>query len=135
LAVPVGFSQLWEFWSGNWWLAINGTWIGYYPGSVYRGGPLTYGNATFSDFGGETRKGSSSWPEMGSGWAPYNGFGYAAFQNDVWYIDPTYTTVWSSLTPETESPCYDVIITPASAGSSWGTYLYFGGPGGWLTSC
>jgi hypothetical protein len=127
-----GFSEQWEYWAGNWWLNIQGTWVGYYPGSVYRGGPLNYGNANLSEFGGETYTSGSYWPWMGSGYFPSAGFGWAAYQNTVFYIAPTYATYWSSLSPIVTNPaCYNLAITPASSGGSWGTYFYYGGPGGY----
>jgi hypothetical protein len=127
-----GFSQQWEYWYGNWWLNIQGTWIGYYPGSVYRGGPLTYGNANLSEFGGETYTGGSYWPWMGSGYFPDAGFGWAAYQNTVYYISQSYTTYWSSLSPIVTNPaCYNLAITDSSVGGSWGEYFFFGGPGGY----
>jgi hypothetical protein len=127
-----GFSEQWEYWAGNWWLNIQGTWVGYYPGSVYRGGPLNYGNANLSEFGGETYTSGSYWPWMGSGYFPSAGFGWAAYQNTVYYIAPTYATYWSSLSPIVTNPaCYNLAITPASSGGSWGTYFYYGGPGGY----
>ncbi|OLB78388.1 MAG: hypothetical protein AUI14_13275, partial [Actinobacteria bacterium 13_2_20CM_2_71_6] len=128
-----GFSEQWEYWQGNWWLNIQGTWVGYYPGSVYRGGQLTYGNANLTEFGGETYTGGSYWPWMGSGYFPSAGFGWAAYQNTVYYISrPSYATYWSSLSPIVTNPaCYDLAITDSSVGGSWGTYFYYGGPGGY----
>jgi hypothetical protein len=127
-----GFAQQWKYWAGNWWLFIQGTAIGYYPGSVYRGGQLNYGNATLAEFGGETYTGGSYWPQMGSGYFPGAGFGWAAYQNNIFYIDrPSYNSYWSTLTRyASNTACYDINITPSSGGS-WGTYFYYGGPGGY----
>ena len=25
----------WQLWQGNWWFRVNGTWIGYYPASLF----------------------------------------------------------------------------------------------------
>jgi hypothetical protein len=126
----VGFTEVWEYYAGNWWLGIQGTWVGYYPGSVYRGGPLSTGNANRSDFGGETFTEGTYWPWMGSGNFPSAGYGWAAFQSSVYYIAPSYATAWSSLSPLATNPaCYDIAITDSSVGGS--TYFYFGGPGGY----
>jgi hypothetical protein len=126
-----GFSEQWKYYQGNWWLYIQGTAIGYYPGSIYRGGPMGSGNANVAEFGGETYTGGSNWPQMGSGKFANAGFGQAAYQNTVFYIDQTNTSRWSVLSPIVTNPnCYTLNITDSSAGSSWGTYFYFGGPGG-----
>jgi hypothetical protein len=119
----------WEFYAGNWWLNYNGTWIGYYPGSVYHGGQLTkYSNLL--EFGSES-VGTTVWPAEGSGLWANNGWTYAAYQRELWYIAPntTYSTYWDTLTPETPSPACYTITSPAYA-SNWGIYFYFGGPGG-----
>jgi hypothetical protein len=43
------FHMQWKFTGGNWWLFLQGSGgvdaVGYYPGSIYRGGQLTR-NAT-----------------------------------------------------------------------------------------
>lgn len=119
----------WEFYSGNWWLRYGSTWIGYYPGSVYQGGQLTrYSNLL--EFGSES-VGSTVWPGEGSGLWAASGSQYAAYQRELWYIGPntSYATYWDSLTSDQPSPaCYS--INGPSYSSSWGTYFYFGGPGG-----
>ena len=38
--------------------------------------------------------------------------------------------MWASLTKQQTPPCYSLELTPSSEGGSWGTYFYFGGPGG-----
>jgi Neprosin len=120
-----GFSQQWKYSSGNWWLFIQGTAIGYYPGSVYRSGQLTYGNANLAEFGGETYTSGSYWPWMGSGYFPSAGYTWAAYQDTVFYIArPSYTSYWSSLSRYASNPaCYDISISS--------TYFYYGGPGGY----
>lgn len=119
----------WEFYAGNWWLRYGSTWIGYYPGSVYRGGQLTrYSNLL--EFGSES-VGSTVWPAEGSGLWASAGWEYAGYQRELWYFAPntSYATYWDSLTPQEPSPsCYS-ITNPAYA-SNWGIYFFFGGPGG-----
>jgi hypothetical protein len=119
----------WEFYQGNWWLRYGSTWIGYYPGSIYLGGQMSrYSNLL--EFGSES-VGTTVWPAEGSGLWPSNGYRYAGYQRELWYIAPntSYATYWDSLTPARPSPaCYN-ITTPAYA-SNWGIYFFFGGPGG-----
>jgi hypothetical protein len=126
-----GFSEQWQYYLGNWWLFIQGTAIGYYPGSIYGSGPMASGSSSATEYGGETYTGGTSWPQMGSGMFASAGFGYAAFQNTIFYITPSQSSVWSSLTPIVTNPgCYTFDYHDSSEGSSWGTYFYFGGPGG-----
>jgi len=132
-----GFTMQWQYFAGNWWLFLKGAGaieaVGYYPGSVFRGGAMAT-NATASLFGGETAPDGSTWPPMGSGNFASGGFGQAAYQRTIFYLPTTGGSAWSELTPvETAPACYTIAYTPASSGSSWGTHFYFGGPGG--TSC
>jgi hypothetical protein len=126
------YGEQYEWWQGNWWLAVQGQWIGYYPGSDYLGGPMNSGNANLTEFGGETYTGGTYWPQMGSGdWAE-GGFGYSGYQHNLVYMDQSYNTWNASLSPIVTNPnCYDYQYHDSSEGSSWGTYFYFGGPGGY----
>jgi hypothetical protein len=125
----------WWLYYGNWWLSLNGTWVGYYPGSIYGGGQLSR-NATIIEFGGETVAdggyGYYYYPPMGSGnWATA-GWQYAAYQRDIYYIDTINTAYWASLNAATEAPaCYSTKGPFYDGNSSWGIYFFFGGPGGW----
>jgi hypothetical protein len=113
--------------NGNWWLRFNGAWVGYYPGSIYRGGQLTrYSNLL--EFGSES-VGTTVWPSEGSVLWANNGFTYAAYQRVLYYVNTSDTSIWDSLVADVPSPaCYTV--TQPSYNSSWGTFFYFGGPGG-----
>jgi hypothetical protein len=138
------FTMQWQYYQGNWWLLLKGgggwTDVGYYPGSTYGSGPLASGNASRTTFGGEVCNGPSggkctdpNWPQMGSGNFASAGWQQAAYQHDLFYINSSGTSVWSSLTPVTESSkCYSTTFTPSSSGGSWGSYIYFGGPGGYM---
>jgi hypothetical protein len=118
----------WYMYYGNWWLNVSGTWVGYYPGTIYNGGQLSR-NAQIIEYGGET-DGVWYWAPMGSGdWATGTWLVYPAYQHSVYYFDTASNGQWASLTGITESPnCYSV------GGpfwyDPWGIYFYFGGPGG-----
>jgi hypothetical protein len=127
------FQLQWKLYQGNWWLFLqgNGTFdaVGYYPGSIYRGGQLSQ-YATEIDYGGET-VGTTSWPPMGSGAFASAGWQQAAYQRAIFYTDMADNGQWSSLNTSQPSPtCYTLIFTPSSSGGSWGSYFFFGGPGG-----
>jgi hypothetical protein len=114
---------------GNWWLAIQGNWIGYYPGSQYRGGQLSR-YAQEIEYGNES-VGTTIWPGEGSGYWANGGFGLSAYQRNVFYIDGNGNGIYATLTPFTPSPaCYNTAGPYFDGSSSWGTYFYAGGIGG-----
>jgi hypothetical protein len=94
--------------NGNWWLSYNGQWVGYYPGMLYRGGPLAT-SASKIDYGGET-VGATIFPPMGSGMLAHEWWKHAAFQRNIYYIsDPTHG-FYATLEPREPSPsCYTVL--------------------------
>lgn len=118
---------------GNWWLYLNGTAaanaIGYYPASVFHNAPLSKA-ASEIDYGGEV-VGTTIWPPMGSGQFAKKGFRYAAYDhNIIYYPNTSYYSV-AKLTAAQPSPsCFTDDLHNASDNSGWGTYFFFGGPGG-----
>ena len=119
------FDQAWYYDSGNWWLEINGYAIGYYPGSLYGTGPLATGAATVVDFGGED-SGSSTALEMGSGQFADAGYQYAAFQNKIYYYNPSgFADIAVLSAHETNPSCYTIDLTQTSSNPP---SFYFGGP-------
>jgi len=122
-------SAFFYLYQGNWYLAIDGTWIGYYPVSVYHGGQLSR-NAQTIMYGSESA-GTTVWPAEGSGqWSNF-GFQNAAYQRNVYYLDLNGNGVWASLTPEQPSPsCYSTSEPLFSSSPGWGVYFFEGGPGG-----
>lgn len=135
-----GFEMQWKLYQGNWWLFLKGPGsyeaVGYYPTSIFKGGQLSK-HAERSDFGGEVTRVDPShrWPQMGSGAFASEGFGKAAFQNTIFYIPHDQNDgygVWSNLTKivEGQSSCWTLDLHNAPTGGDWGTYFYYGGPGG-----
>lgn len=126
-----GFGLQYQWYQGNWWLYFQNSALGYYPGGIYNGGPLSSGNANLVEYGGETYTAGSTWPQMGSGQFASAGWTHAAFQNTIFYVDTNGAGQLSSLSPIVTNPgCYTLSIVPASQGGSWGSYIWFGGPGG-----
>jgi len=134
-----GFELQWKLFSGNWWLFLKGPGdyeaVGYYPASIYNGGQLSK-SATAIKYGGETaRKTGNSWPQMGSGEFASQGWQHAAYQNTIFYIprdENDGVGVWADLTGVVESlsTCYSINVVPAASGGNWGSYFFYGGPGG-----
>ncbi|WP_372164244.1 neprosin family prolyl endopeptidase [Xanthomonas euvesicatoria] len=131
---------------GNWWLRLDGEWIGYYKASLYSG-DLADGRVAYVSAGGEvSTNGGVASTRMGSGQFAAAGYRQAAFQANHFYRDAAMVTHpvqrLSSLSVEHPS-CY----TLAMAGYSYPYALdagvtrtglspemqnggfYFGGPG------
>ncbi len=124
------FSAMFYLYQGNWWLAIQGNWIGYLPGGLYAGGQLSeYSNLI--EYGTESVGADNVWPPEGSGNWSSAGFGHAALQRNVYYVNLSNQGIWTSLTPYDPSPsCYSTTGPFFSTASKWGEYFYEGGPGG-----
>jgi hypothetical protein len=125
------FSAEYYLYEGNWWLSYQGTWVGYYPGSMYNGGQNTK-NAQLLEFGTEG-VGTTVWPPEGSDAWPSTGWEHASYQRNLWYIanSSTYASYWDTLSPDIPSPsCYSIAGPYSSSSSGWQVYFYEGGPGG-----
>lgn len=123
--------------NGNWWIAVNGVYAGYYPRNLYDAAGII-NQAANIDFGGEIinsqPSGRHTGTDMGSGAKPSSGFGYAAYQRTIRYISTGNVYSKPTLTPSrTKAACYD-ISTPAFDSGTWQTYFYFGG-GGYGAGC
>jgi hypothetical protein len=116
-----------QLYQGNWWIFYGTTPFGYYPGSLFHGGQLTH-NATKVAYGTET-VGSTVWPPAGSGAKPSEGWGKAAYQRDLFYINSSRQGIYESLSIWNIAPCY-AINGPTSGSGAWERYFYDGGPGG-----
>jgi hypothetical protein len=122
-----------QLWEGNWWVRVNGTWIGYYPASLYAtsglrsqaSGVAWYGEIVDSaDHAGTTRT------DMGNGHWPYEGWQHCAYMNNLRYQSSTgrgmskyQGSAWAS-----HPSCYGVEEHLSNTGS-WGSYFWWGGSG------
>ncbi len=116
---------------GNWWLAVQGQWVGYYPGSLYsvggNGGLLT---ASTQWQVGTEGVGTTIWPPEGSGQFASRGYPYASYWRNLLWRDSGNGGHAPSFTSEEPSPACYSITNQAYGGSTWGYYLFLGGPGG-----
>ncbi len=125
-----------ENYYGNWWVAHNGNWLGYYPGYLfdlmhYQGcNALWYGEVfdpTPTDW---------TWTDMGSGyWSSY-GFKWAAHVRNPVYLygaSAYYPPAPSAMTPKVNA-CYSNTAIQIGA-APWNRYFYLGGPGGNAIGC
>src|SRR5262249_41465286 len=118
----------WQLFQGNWWLTVQGVNVGYYPGSVFRGGQMSR-YAQSVDFGGEVsgQGGSNVTGQMGSGAFATEGWQKAAYQRNIFFIDTAQVSRPVKLSP-TGNNCYTINLFPESGNAEWGTYFFFGGP-------
>lgn len=118
--------------SNNWWLKYNDTWVGYYPRTLFNSDGLA-NSSNYVDFGGEIVNDRTdnrhTETDMGSGYWPYQGYGWAAYQRAVRYVDTSnyYQQATGLSRSVTNNMCYDLNLL--SSTGSWEQYFYFGGSG------
>jgi hypothetical protein len=120
----------------NWWVSVQGIWMGYYPASLYSGGLGTI--VEWCGSGGEIYSGlpnpEQTHDQMGSGWQASGGWTRAAFLRNLRIqtdmngdmTDNNGTATSDAATPGGADP-YTIALDMRS-GSSWGSYFYVGGP-------
>ncbi len=124
----------------NWWIGVQGSgsfiWVGYYPASLFSGG--VGNNASWVGSGGEVYSSladpSTTQDQMGSGWQADAGWTKAAYlsnllvQSDLngTMADSNGTGTSDTATGASTNPY--TIQTDMNSGSSWGSYIYVGGP-------
>lgn len=111
--------------AGDWWLRVDGTWIGYYPAALFD--PAGLGrSAAAVEAGGEivnaAAPGTHTATSMGSGRPPSDGYGHAAYVRDIQYLDMgnNYRDV-PSLGTTSPNNYPGVVVN--------GTTIFYGGPG------
>uniref|UniRef100_M4CKT5 Neprosin PEP catalytic domain-containing protein n=1 Tax=Brassica campestris TaxID=3711 RepID=M4CKT5_BRACM len=116
--------------SGNWWLRIGEELVGYWPGELFNS---IGSGATRVLWGGEIVNvetgGQHTATDMGSGHFADEGFGKASFFRSLMTVDGFNTLREAQgLYPQiTNSNCYNV--KAGDAGTTWGVYFFYGGPG------
>lgn len=114
-----------------WWLYVGGDQqdniVGYYASDLYGSGPLASGAAEV-DFGGEVCGGPPFAP-MGSGALAGAGYGKAAYQRNLGVYAADGSSLTSLALQSGPQDAQDYSIT-AQSSDDWGSYIYFGGPGG-----
>ena len=125
-----------QLWHGNWWFAVHGHWIGYYPGTLYGGGLANY--ATWVGFGGEVYSSLANPAltndQMGSGRQAKDGWKHAAFLRNLRYqphkngkmVHSNGSAEKDTATGSSTDPY--TIRMHMHSGHPWESYLYAGGP-------
>jgi hypothetical protein len=124
-----------QLYQGNWWFAVQGIWMGYYPASLFAGGIGNY--AEWVAFGGEVYSSltnpSLTKDQMGSGRQAQDGWTHAAFQRNLRnQSDLNGTMVKNNGTPSSDTANgganpYDIQMH-MNSGTTWDSYFYVGGP-------
>jgi len=122
-----------QLWEGNWWVRVNGIWMGYYPSTLYNSGGLQ-SQADSVLWGGEVVD-AGDHPErtqtdMGSGHWPEDGWQKCAYMNGLLYQSATDGTMsrYAATAVEPEPLCYGIIGHFNDPGS-WGSHFWWGGSG------
>jgi hypothetical protein len=122
-----------QLWEGRWWVRVNGTWIGYYPASLYNENGLRE-EAARVDWGGEIvdspDHAGTTRTDMGNGHWPAEGWQHCAFMSNLRYQSSTRGGMRDLKGNSTArySDCYD-IETHMESGTNWGSYFWWGGSG------
>jgi hypothetical protein len=134
--------------NGNWWVGINGYWLGYYPAELFGTGPsnLFATQACEVDWYGEVAAyATTPWTttDIGSGHFAAEGFGYATYFRDPFYvgIDAAKTSHWLDEDPKllgdvspSVTACYSK--SPLQSGNApWDRFFFADGTGGDLDGC
>jgi len=120
----------------NWWLNVQGIWVGYYPASLYKGG--LGNNVDWVGSGGEIYSGlgnpENTKDQMGSGKQASAGWAQAAFLRNL----RIQSDMNGNMVANNGSPTEDAAVSGGAnpytidmhmnSGSSWGSYFYVGGP-------
>ena len=123
-----------QFFQGNWWMRVNGMWMGYYPASLFNASGMA-DHADFVKWGGEisdsSAHGGTSGTDMGSGRFPGEGWQRTASMTNLAYQSSPNGTV-SRYQPgyvgATNRFCYG-IEGHFDNTSNWGPYFWWGGSG------
>lgn len=120
---------------GNWWVRIGGEWMGYYPAALYNDTGLR-SMADQVDWGGEIVDDADHHPEptstvMGSGAFPGSGWTRAAYMRNLRYQSAANGTMAGLQgVPQVTNPAAYDIASDFTGTGGWGSYFYWGGPGG-----
>lgn len=121
----------------NWWVAVQGIWMGYYPAGLYGGGGMGT-TANLLSSGGEVYSGlpdpETTGDQMGSGIQAASGWTRAAFLRRLSNQMDMSGTMANSNGAGSNDPATRGGADPytnqtsMNSGTSWGSYFYAGGP-------
>lgn len=120
----------------NWWVNVQGIWMGYYPASLFNGGVGSV--VEWLGCGGEVYSGlanpEKTMDQMGSGFQAAGGWTKAAFLRNLRNQSDMNGTMVNNAGVATEDAAAPggadpyTIQLDTNSGTTWGTYMYVGGP-------
>jgi Neprosin len=129
-----------QLWEGNWWFACQGRWVGYYPASLFMGNQSVF--STLGDhadhigfwgkiFDSDDVAGRTA-SDMGSGYFPNHGWTWSGYMHNLLAQTDRGGGLsnydGSAEIYESDPDMYG-IESHFNSRSSWGSYVYLGGPG------
>ena len=125
-------SILWEGWFGNWWLSVNGQWVGYSPGILYGTGEMATHATEIASAAKSPPIPLVEFTQPWDGGLRRTGTSLRPYQKNIWYLDSFLNSQLASLTvnPNGTLPGAYSFAGPYAWGP-WGIYFFFGGPGCW----
>jgi hypothetical protein len=122
---------------GDWWVAYNGSWLGYYPGSLFNLINVSACEALWYGEVYDPTPTSWTWTDMGSGLFASAGYGNASYFRNPSYVATSGSSYWAdgtaNLSPNAAA-CY-TRTTMLSGAAPFTRYFYLGGPGGEAPGC
>lgn len=129
-----------QLYQGNWWFACQGRWVGYYPASLFMGNQSVFStlgdHADYIGFWGEIYDSDDvagrTTSDMGSGYFAEAGWTWSGYMHNLLYQSDRggsmseYDGTGNQFSSDPDM--YD-IQSHYKSGSSWGSYVYLGGPG------
>jgi hypothetical protein len=124
-----------HMYAGNWWIAVNGDRIGYYPGSLFAPTGLGVAGDAVSWYGeilDYRYDNAATYTQMGNGLFAGTS---AAYIRNIQVESINQQLFYSPSMAWADKPnCYSIESHPIS-GTTWGSYFYFGGPGKLSLTC
>lgn len=126
-----------QWYEGNWWLQVQGRWLGYYPTSLFMGNQSVFAtlgdNAEWLGFWGEVGtvvNPNQTTSQMGSGQYAEAGWQQACYQRNLRMQANRYgRMVTFNGSPQVDEPRLYDMQPHMNSGTSWGSYFWAGGPG------
>jgi hypothetical protein len=110
-----------EWWQGNWWIAYDGVWMGYYPGWLWGGG---HNETSLVQAFGEVAVAPGTTPCTDMGWYNHGTGGPSRAAMHTIYLLGDGNAWWANLAYWQDQWWWYNI------GAIDGTAFYYGGPGG-----
>ncbi len=124
-----------HMYGGNWWVNVNGEWMGYYPGGLFAPAGLGTAASSVSWYGeilDYRNDNTATYTQMGNGLFAGTS---AAYMRNIQVESINQQLLYSPNSAWADKPnCYS-IESHATSGTTWGSYFYFGGPGKVSLTC